>query len=150
MQPAPPEASPNATSLDQPQFSPTTLQHGNPDNPYQASGRPPHGVDDREPNTDLEAADAVSIASSQSRRGRRANAEWLSQSSRSNSSQEGSPGHRIQEYERAHATPRKPSGVIFQVIPSAKGASKISVEKFPNGQDSPAARMIQADVTQRY
>lgn len=133
MQPAPPEASQNATSLDQTQLPPTTLQHGSPDNSDQASGRLPHGVDDREPNADLEDADVVSIASSQSRRGRRANPEWLSLSSRSNSSQEGSPGHRIEEYERAHATPRKPPGVLFQVIPSAKGVSKISIEKFPNG-----------------
>lgn len=133
MQPAPSEAPKKATSVDQPRSLSGTLQHGSPDTPDPAPGRLPHGDDARKPNEDLEEADAVSVASSQSRRGRRVDAEWLSLSSRSNSSQEGSPGHRVEEYERAYATPRKPSAeAMFQVIPS-KGTSGISIEKFPNG-----------------
>ena len=135
MQPAPSEAPQHVTSADHSQYPPSTLQHGSPDNADQASGRARPGADDREPSPDLVDADAASIASNGSRRGRRAHAGWLS--SRSNSSQEGSPGHRIEEYERAHKALRKPSiGVVFQVIPSAKDAQdKISVEEFPNGQN---------------
>ncbi|EXJ84682.1 hypothetical protein A1O3_05352 [Capronia epimyces CBS 606.96] len=47
---------------------------------------------------------------------------------------EGSPGSRIDEYERAHAQLQKRSdGMLFQIIPSAKGKPQtISIEDFPN------------------
>lgn len=133
MQSAPPETPQNATSPNRSQLPPPTVQHGSPDNPDEASGRLPDVADDREANAGTDDADTISVASDRSRRGRRADAEWLS--SRSNSSQEGSPGYRIEEYERAHKSMRKPAtGVIFQIIPSARdAANKISVEEFPNG-----------------
>lgn len=138
MQSAPSEACQNATSVDQSQLPSDSVQHGSPDNPEQVSGRLPDVAGDREPNPPPDDADAISVASNRSRRGRRANAEWLS--SRSSSSQEGSPGYRIEEYERAHKSLRKPpTGVIFQVIPSVGDAkNRISVEEFPNGQSSHA------------
>jgi hypothetical protein len=142
MQSAPSEDLQTANPLDQSLLAPNTVHHGSPDHPAQASGRLPQGTADREPSPEPDDADTISIASSRSRRGRRANAEWLS--SRSSSSQEGSPGHRIEEYERAHKSLRKPStGVIFQVIPSDKDANnRISVEQFPNGQSRHAVVCI--------
>ena len=114
----------------------------------QASSRLPDVAGDREPSTGSDDADTISVTSNHSRRGRRANAEWLS--SRSSSSQEGSPGYRIDEYERAHKSLRKPpTGVIFQVVPSARDAtSRTSVEEFPNGELSLACEDI-ARITRR-
>jgi hypothetical protein len=142
MQSALPEPPKNATSVNQSQFPPNSIQHGSPDNPDQVSDRLPDAADDREPSAGTDEADTISIASNHSRRGRRANAEWLS--SRSSSSQEGSPGYRIEEYERAHKSMRKPAtGVIFKVILSARDATnRISVQEFPNGQSSRAGMHI--------
>lgn len=134
MQSAPSLTTQNAIPVDNPQNPPNTVQHGSSDNPDQASSRLPDVAGDGEPSTGPDDPDTISVASNHSRRGRRANAEWLS--SRSSSSQEGSPGNRIEEYERAHKSLRKPpTGVIFQVVPSAGDATnRTSVEEFPNGE----------------
>lgn len=134
MQPAPFEAPQPATSVDQSHSPPNTVQHGSPNISDQASGRLPGGTDDREPSPETDEVDTISTTSDRSQRGRRASVEWLS--SRSHSSQDGSPGYRIEEYERAHKSLRKPShGVVFQVIPSLRDANNtVSVEEFPNGQ----------------
>ena len=148
MQPAPSLTPHNAIPVDHPQDPTNTIQHGSSDNPDQASSRLPDVAGDREPSTGSDDADTISVTSNHSRRGRRANAEWLS--SRSSSSQEGSPGYRIDEYERAHKSLRKPPiGVIFQVVPSARDAtSRTSVEEFPNGELSLACEDI-ARITRR-
>ncbi|KAJ9622192.1 hypothetical protein H2204_011624 [Knufia peltigerae] len=76
--------------------------------------------------------DSVSISSGDTQRGRSFNAGRIS--SRNDSSQSSSPGSRIDEYEKAHASHRKRSkGLIFQVIPSSRDkAQSVSLESFPN------------------
>jgi len=74
-----------------------------------------------------------SVSSGGSARGRKANVRRLRSHDRS--SHGGSPGNRIDEYERSHTLSQKDDGVSFQVIPSVKGANRhISVEQFPNGK----------------
>lgn len=134
MHPAPPEASQTATSVDQTQqsLSPPT-QHGLSDNEPRASGGTLSSDNPREPSHLLEDLDYLSVSSGGTQRGRSANAGRIS--SRDNSSQEGSPGSRIDEYERAHVQHRKRSdGIIFQIVPSATDKSRrVFIESFPNG-----------------
>ena len=132
MQPAPPEASQNATSVDLSRLPSPLTQHGLSEIEQRASGgslpwSSPRG------SSSVPEADNLSVSSGGTRRGRSANAGRIS--SRENSSQEGSPGSRIDEYERAHAPLRKRSdGVIFQIVPSEKGKIQtLSIESFPNG-----------------
>ncbi|OAP57351.1 hypothetical protein AYL99_08089 [Fonsecaea erecta] len=133
MHPAPSEASQNATSVEQTQQLPSpSTQHGLPDIEHEASGGLLSTGSPREPTSDLEEpSDNVSIRSGGTQRGRSSNTRWISSR---NSSSQGSPGSRIDEYERAHTQYRKPSdGIIFQVIPSAKDKdSRVSIENFPN------------------
>ncbi|OQU94529.1 hypothetical protein CLAIMM_00878 [Cladophialophora immunda] len=133
MHPAPSEASQNATSVEPTQQLPSpSTQHGLPDVEHEASGGLPSTRSPSEPTPDAdEPFDNVSVHSSGTQRGRSSNARWIS--SRDSSSQ-GSPGSRIDEYERAHTQYRKPSdGMIFQVIPSSKDkTSRVSIENFPN------------------
>ena len=133
MQSAPPEASQNATSVDQPQTPSPPLHHGLSDTVQQASDDLLPESGHRVPSSVLEDSDAVSVGSGSTQRGRSANTRRLS--SRDSSSQEGSPGSRIEEYERSHTQTRKHSdGMIFQIIPSAKGkVDSVSVESLPNG-----------------
>ena len=79
-------------------------------------------------------ADAVSVSSGGSGRGRKANLRRLNSNDRC--SQGGSPGSRIDEYERSHrSSPSKGDGISFQVIPSIKnGKERSSVDRFPNGE----------------
>ncbi|KIX00014.1 uncharacterized protein Z518_10941 [Rhinocladiella mackenziei CBS 650.93] len=133
MQPAPSEASQNATSIDQPRFPPyLPTQHGVPDTERAASGGPLSTSSRRVSRSPEDNTDNLSVSSAGTQRGRRANTRRIS--SRENSSQDGSPGSRIDEYERAHAQPRKRSdGMIFQIVPSVKGKSQsVSIESFPN------------------
>lgn len=130
MQPAPTEASQTATSVHQ--FSHTTsLHHGLSDSPEPApgsllpedAGLPSHQRDD---------PDTASVSSRATSRGRQLNAGRVS--SRHGSSQDSSPGSRIDEYEKAHAIIRKPSdGMIFQVVPTSQ-ISNVSIQEFPNGK----------------
>ncbi|KIW82234.1 hypothetical protein Z517_05261 [Fonsecaea pedrosoi CBS 271.37] len=133
MHPAPSEASQNATSVEPAQHLPSSSsQHGLPDIEHEASVGLLSTSNPREPTPDLEeSADNVSVRSVGTQRGRPSNTRWIS--SRDSSSQ-GSPGSRIDEYERAHTQYRKPSdGIIFQVVPSSKDkTSRVSVESFPN------------------
>jgi hypothetical protein len=78
--------------------------------------------------------DALSVSSGGSGRGRKTNIRRLNSHDRS--SQGGSPGSRIDEYERSHLpSSKKGDGVFFQVVPSINGARRhISVEQFPNGK----------------
>lgn len=133
MQSAPSESSQNATSVDQPQFPSPPSQYGLPDILHDASGGFLRADSPRRSESVLEDTDAASVSSSGTQRGRSSNAGL--RSSRDNSSQEGSPGSRIDEYEKAHAQPRKLSdGMIFQIVPSAKGKiDTVSIETFPNG-----------------
>lgn len=79
-------------------------------------------------------ADAVSVCSGGSERGRKANVRRLNSNDRS--SQGSSPGNRIDDYERSHrSSPRSGGGLSFQVIPSLKNAKeRSSVDQFPNGK----------------
>ncbi|KIW12840.1 hypothetical protein PV08_08027 [Exophiala spinifera] len=76
--------------------------------------------------------DSVSLSSGDTQRGRPFDAGRIS--SRNDSSDSSSPGSRIDEYEKAQASHRKPTrGLIFQVIPSPKDKTQsVSIESFPN------------------
>lgn len=80
------------------------------------------------------SADAVSVSSAGSGRGRKPNSRRLKSHDRS--SEGSSPGSRIEEYERSHLpSPCLGDGVLFQVIPSVKDVKKrLSVDQFPNGK----------------
>lgn len=144
MHPAPPEASQNATSVDQTQHSlPTPTQHGLPDIEQQASGGTLSTSSPSEPTPNLEnTLDNVSVNSDGTQRGRSSNAGRLSR--QHSSSQEGSPGSRIDEYERAYTKYRRPSDeMIFQVVPSTRDRpSKVTIDNFPNGMENRARRHL--------
>ena len=131
MQPAPTEASQTATSVESTHTTTPPIQHGQPESQQQTPSHLFHedvgaSAIDRPDDTD-----AASISSGGASRGRQPNTGRIS--SRNDSSQESSPGSRIDEYERAHATVRKPSGgMIFQVVPSAR-STNVSIQEFPNG-----------------
>jgi hypothetical protein len=134
MLPAPPEASPYATSDDRSQLSLSPAQHGLPDTEQYASGGALLGSSPGASQSAVDDTDSVSISSGGTRRGRSANAGRIS--SPEHSSQEGSPGSRIDEYERAH-TKRgtRSDGVLFQIVPSTGDKVRaISIEEFPNGR----------------
>ena len=133
MQPAPPEALQNAISVNQAQSPSPPAQHGLSEHHQQASGGSRPASSPRVPCPAPDEADIVSVSTPATQRGRSANTGRIS--SRDNSSQEGSPGSRIDEPERAHAHFRKRSdGLIFQIVPSAKGkVPTVSIESFPNG-----------------
>ncbi|KAK4941484.1 hypothetical protein LTR10_018628 [Elasticomyces elasticus] len=132
MQPAPSEVLQNATLVEQPQFPSPSTQHGLPINVLQASGGTLSPSSPGAASSVSDDIDSISIASGETHRGRNSHVGRLS--SRDDSSQGGSPGTRIDEYEKAHATQRKRSdGMIFQIVPMAKGkAQSVSIESFPN------------------
>ncbi|KAL2444014.1 hypothetical protein ABEF95_014725 [Exophiala dermatitidis] len=132
MQPAPPEASSTATSVTQPQLSQTSAQHGLLDRDDRASGGALSGSRPRVSHSTVGDSDALSVSSAGTHGGRPANTRRVSSSD--DSSQAGSPGSRIDEYERAHTRLQKRSdGMLFQVVPTAKGKpSRVSIEEFPN------------------
>jgi hypothetical protein len=135
MQPAPTEASQNVTSVQSPATPSSSSQHGLLLTQQQASDGDPLLGSLREPSAVFEDnSDALSVSSGGTRRGRATNAGRLN--SRDNSSQESSPGSRIDEYERANPRYRKPSDeMIFQIIPSDKNKhANVTVEAFPNGK----------------
>lgn len=145
MHPAPPEAFQNATSVDQLQLSSSpSTQHGLPNDDRRPSVGLLSASSPRELPPTLDDADNVSVSSSGTQRGRSANSRWIS--SRDGSSQESSPGSRIDEYERAHGQLRKRSdGMIFQIVPSARDKlSRVSIESFPNGG---IPKLLVVDVT---
>jgi hypothetical protein len=85
--------------------------------------------------SDLEdTSDNFSVSSGGTRRGRSADVGRLSR--QHSSSQEGSPGSRIDDYERAFTKHRRTSDeMIFQVVPSARDKhSNVSIQSFPNGE----------------
>ena len=131
MQPEPTEASQTATSVDQPAYSTLPIQHGHPDfQQWTPSNLPREGVRS-DPIGRPDDTNAASVSSGAASRGRQPNTRRIS--SRHDSSQESSPGSRIDEYERAHATVRKPSnGMIFQVLPNT-ATTNVSIQEFPNG-----------------
>jgi hypothetical protein len=133
MQPAPTEFSPTATSVDFPN-NPSHSHHGLPDVPASASGSVPSRAEDAGLSPIPADTDAESVLSRATSRGRQptANAGRLS---RHDSSQDSSPGSRIDEYEKAHANtlPRRPSDdMIFQIVKSDK-ISNVFIQEFPNG-----------------
>ena len=133
MQSAPTEASPTATSVETTRNFPSSNHHGLPDT-HQSASEPSYLQEGaREPDNPAVDTDTASVSSGGATRGRQPNAGRIS--TRNDSSQESSPGSRIDEYERANARTRKPSdGMIFQVIPNSKGgASNVSIQDFPNG-----------------
>jgi hypothetical protein len=135
MQSAPPEVLQTATSVDQPQLPSLPTQHGLPHDEQQASRGTLSRSSLREPNPNLEdTSDNVSVSSGGTQRGRSSNAGRLSR--QHSSSQEGSPGSRIDEYERAFTKYRRSSDeLMFQVVPSTKDkAQQVSIESFPNGE----------------
>jgi hypothetical protein len=77
--------------------------------------------------------DTSSVSSGRSARGWKPNIRRLR--SHDGSSQGGSPGNRIDIYERSHTSSKKDGGLSFQVIPSVTGNNRhITVEQFPNGK----------------
>ena len=147
MQSAPTEASQTATSVDSSQDPSTSSHHGLQDPEQQASDglsrqetvRAPH-----EPAPD--DADALSVSSGGTSRGRQLDARRIS--NRTDSSQESSPGSRIDEYERAHTKVYKQShGMMFQVVPTKDGQiAGVSVEEFPNGEHEAALQKMMLTV----
>ncbi|OCT44782.1 F-box and WD domain protein [Cladophialophora carrionii] len=138
MQSAPPEVPQNATSVDPSQQTPSPpAQHGLSHNGQQASGGTLPRSSPREPAPTLDdTSDSISVSSGGTQRGRSSHAGRLSR--QHSSSQEGSPGSRIDEYERAFTKYRRPSDeMIFQIVPSAKDkTSTVSIEGFPNGAEA--------------
>ena len=131
MQSAPTEASQTATSVES-SNNVSPIHHGQPDLQHQASDSLPREDVGELPVDRPDDTDALSVSSGDTSRGRRSNTGRIS-SSRHGSSQESSPGSRIDEYERANATIRRPSnGMIFQVIRNS-GDSNVSIQEFPNG-----------------
>jgi hypothetical protein len=137
MQPAPTQASQNATSVESSDNTTHVQQHGLPDARQPASGSPPPEDESREPGGPPTDPDAAPATGEEGIRGRQANVGRVN--IRNDSSQETSPGSRVDEYERANAIPRRPSdGMIFQVVPNAQGkVSSISIQEFPNGGCQP-------------
>ena len=137
MQPAPPEIPQNATSVDQTQQPSPPAQHGLPHLQQPASSGTLLRSGHREPTTNLEdTLDNVSVSSGGTHGGHRGRSPNTGRLSREqSSSQEGSPGSRIDEYERAFTKYRRPSDeMVFQIVPSAKDKpSLVSIEGFPNG-----------------
>lgn len=133
MQSAPSEVSQNATLVDQPQVSSPPSQYGLPDTLHTASGGFLRENGPWVPDSVVDDTDTASVSSGGTQRGRSTNAGRIR--SRDAASQDGSPGSRIDEYEKAHAQPRKRSdGMVFQIVPSAKGKiDTVSIETFPNG-----------------
>jgi len=136
MQPAPIEASLFATSEYRTPSPSSSQEHGLSNKPESASDQPLAQEDGREPSYPSNEADAASVASSDTRRGRKVDAGRIS--SRTNSSQDGSPGSRIEAYEKANSTKSKTSGPVeFHVVPSGKTTSTgASIDGFPNGKIS--------------
>lgn len=131
MQPAPTEASQTATSVESSQTTTPSIQHGQPEFQQQTQSHLFHGDVRVSPIDRPDDTDAASTSSGGASRGRQPNTGRIS--SRNGSSQESSPGSRIDEYERAHATVRKPSdGMIFQVVPNSQ-STNVSIQEFPNG-----------------
>ena len=133
MQSAPSEVSQLASSLYQTQSSSPPSQHGFPRSGQQTSGGSLYETSPRESSLVIEDTDSASVSSSSTRRGRSSNIARIS--SRDTSSQDASPGSRIDDYERQHARYRKPSdGGTFQVVPSTNpGPYRVSINDFPNG-----------------
>ena len=153
MHPAPPEISQIANSVDQLQHPSSHAQHGLPHLQQPASGGTLPRSSPREPTPHLEdTLDGVSVSSGGTQgpeRGRSSNTGRLSR--QHSSSQEGSPGSRIDEYERAFTKYRRPSDeMIFQIVPSAKDKpSQVSIEGFPNGTRTTARIHRGTDISQR-
>jgi hypothetical protein len=88
----------------------------------------------------LNDTDTLSVSSGGSGRGRKSHNRRLKTQDRS--AHGGSPGNRIEEYERSHlSSSRKGDSISFQVIPSVKAVNnvrnRISVDQFPNGESLP-------------
>lgn len=134
MQSAPTEASQNATSVELPQTSTPPSHHGLQEHDEPAFGRLPAGAKELR-SIPPDDSDAVSSSSGDTSRGRQLDFRRLS--TRDDSSHSGSPGSRIDQYERKHAKPRKRSdGMIFQVVPSKDNGNGVAIEEFPNGRGS--------------
>ena len=133
MQPAPSEVSQTATSIESLPEPTRTFQHGlSPTDELASAGFSSAEVV-RVSSTSADDADNASVTSTSTHRGRRFDTRRLSRSE--SSSQESSPGSRIDEYEKAHVTPRKPmDGMVFKIVPMAAGKqNRVSVLDFPNG-----------------
>jgi hypothetical protein len=136
MQPEPPKVSQN-DSLAITQISSTANHHGL----SHEDEEPPATLLDREDvggtSEVASDADATSVSSEGSRRGRGTNSGRLNSGSSNSSSgsQRGSPVNRIDEYERRQTNSRRTSDrVTFQVVPSKGGSGRsVSIEEFPNG-----------------
>ena len=136
MQPAPLAALQNTISEDRSTSSSTLQEYGLQCISEPAPDRTLANGDGREPTSPPDGADIASVASDGARRGRRLNAGRIS--SQPTSSQEGSPGSRIEAYEKANAIKPKMSGPLgFQVISSGNARNNEStIDNFPNGKTS--------------
>lgn len=131
MQPESSKAFPNDSLLRQTQTSSTTFQYGTQNDHGTPSASLLSREDDARASSVPFDSDAVSVSSEESLRGRGSHAGRLSSR---NSSERSSPVNRVEEYERQHASMRvRPEGLAFQVIPSAGGQCRVSIEEFPNG-----------------
>lgn len=133
MQSASSEAPQTATSVEQTSSPQISLQHGLsiPDNQTSDSLSRVETV--RESGHYFNDTDIASVTSDDVHRGRSSDIGRLSSSD--GSSKESSPGSRIDEYEKAHARPKRPAdGMIFQIVPTDKDKkSRVSIHDFPNG-----------------
>lgn len=133
---APPEASQTAPSVQPLQDHTSASQHGlYPVHDQVSDGRPlerPEG----EPSSAIDPSDDASVASSATSRGRRSDSRRMNNARQD--SNESSPGSRVDAYERANAIPRRPSdGMIFQLVPSGRDSSDVTVLDLPNGTKHP-------------
>lgn len=87
-----------------------------------------------ETHSGAQTSDDVSVVSSTTSRSGRTYTRRLSR--QDTSSEERSPGSRIDAYERAHFGSRRPSdGMLFQVIPSTNHKdAQVSLLDLPNGE----------------
>lgn len=135
MQSEPYEALQTATSEERSQNTESSLHHGQQEHQHAASGSIPHQDAASEPSAHhADNTDTLSMSSGDTTRGRQRNIGRID--NRNDSSQETSPGSRIDEYEKAHSTIRRQSDeILFQVIASRKGGTiNVSIEEFPNGE----------------
>lgn len=134
MQSAPSEVFRAATSVDNTSTNPSSFsQHGLSTTDEQSSDGSPFANVIGVPAAPIDDTDNASITSSSTRRGRRVDTGRIN---RTTSSEDSSPGSRIEAYEKADSTPRKLSdGMVFQIVPNASGTqNNISILDFPNGR----------------
>lgn len=137
MQPASTEV-PQQNSVEFLTLNPSTsAQHGLQHGPEYASSSPATGEAERESTQSFTDADAFSVSSGESGRGREVQGGRLSGSERS--SLNGSPGSRIDEYEKLNTrSQRRNAASTYREKPPIRRVSydggRVLFDRFPNGR----------------